>query len=1060
MFAAIFLHTDIDTIFSPVTLAYWMSASDSQSWSEAPRRYSESVVSTALAGALAGFFGGLVDGLWSFGALSQYLPAISGKLGLLLHLGLSYAFAGCVIGAGIGSLGFLLWRHTQLQAVADLLRLGTRGEISGLSVVLTGIPILFWASSSSFAIGMKSLATRKHPGLIIASSIGIVLILLILGALAALLASAAANYSLSNVLKSSASKSPSLLLRRVTFGASAVLFGVCSLLLRSRWSEIDALPSVAKWTALGAILSLCATPWLVSKALGKGTHSDSGSYRTSYAAAWVLAGLPLFAIALASAYFVSARTIGQPALGLIASSMSYALLFLSLAILLSCVATRRLAGMLDTLVLRWKIGPAARERMPLAIALGFIALAIALLFAVAGKTLSLLPLRPFWVAAGLLLFGTQTPRWGRSLSAKLFARSKWPRRIALALALPLLFISVVGSGSKQSVRKAQVLHSGLGEPLAQVYRVLGDWDRDGYSRWLGGGDCDDSNPRVHPGADEIPFDGIDNNCLGGDVRDVGKSDTHFSEVPSSIPDDFNVIFITIDTIRADHLGAYGYDRNTTPNIDALAASGTLFQNGWAHAPSTRYSIPAMLTGRHPLKVRYFPIGGQWPGISEDNQTIAEVLKSRGLTTGAILNYWYFDEKRKMNQGFDFYDNKNKRLHRAVSGKGPAETSGSSSKEQSDKAIAFVETHEKERFFLWVHYYDPHFDYEKHAGTPSFGDDDVAAYDHEIAFTDKHIGRLLDELQTRDLDKKTIVVLTGDHGEGFGEHGIKLHGYHLYAAQTKVPLIIRVPGLEPSVVEMPASHVDILPTLANLAGFPSNSDMLGRSLLGVMSKSEDPAQERFVFQQLSYENNNEYRAAVSAKCHVLYNVSPNLSWEMYRIGTDPMETRDIIDSPEGCESTRNALAAWYEHSEIPEGAMDALLSEAPAVTEMQLRFGDTIELLAVDLPTQVKAGESFDMVLTWKATGVPPAGWKVFAHFENSKGGRFTGDHGPVRPFTWWKDGQYIRYTHKVNLRKSLKPGTYKLWFGIYKKQDRMPASAPSLEIVDNRVMLKSIEVVR
>lgn len=1047
-----------------------MSASDLQSGSRAPKSQREVVVSMALGGALAGFFGGLVDGLWSFAALSQYLPSFLGKLGLLLHLGLSYAFAGLLVGTLAGVLGTVLWRQTKLPEILSYLASFRKFETgyfrrTTLSLTLVGTPLLFLASSYSIAIGMQNLASRKHPGLITAVSIGIVLIAIAVGAVLILVVASLVEKAMA------ALPAKSLLARAFQSKYTAtlvflLLFVLCAFLFRNSWNSPIAIPSRTKWLGLAALGVAAATPWGIARLVrllsgSNSSLSDQEALGSAYASAQVLFGLPLLGAALATAYFLAARTIASPPPILIATAISYAVLLIGLAALLSCLAATLLAPLLHRGFARIGITSlSARSRMPLLVGLLLALLAIAALYMVAGKTLRLLPLRPFWVAATLLVFATQTPRGAKRLSGKLFGVSPWPRRIALASLGPLLFIAVLVSGSKQSVRKAQVLHSGLGEPLARVYRLLGDWDRDGYSRWLGGGDCDDGNARVHPGADEIPFDGIDNNCLGGDVTDVGTSDTHFSKVPDTVPDDFNVLFITIDTIRADHVGAYGYKRKTTPNIDALAASGTLFQNGWAHAPSTRYSIPAMLTGRYPLKVRYFPIGGQWPGISEENLTIAEVLKEQGMTTGAILNYWYFDTKRKMNQGYDFYDNTNKRLHKAVSGKGPAETSGSSSKEQSDKALAFVEKHKAERFHLWVHYYDPHFDYEKHPGTESFGDDAVAAYDHEIAFTDKHIGRLLDGLKAQGLDKKTIIVLTGDHGEGFGEHGIDLHGYHLYAAQTKVPLIIRVPGLVPSVVEMPASHVDILPTLANLSGFPKKPEMLGRSLLGVMAKSEDPQQERFVFQQLSYENNNEYRAAVSAQCHILYNVSPNLSWELYRIDTDPMESRDIIDNPEGCENARAALAAWYERSEIPDGAMEALLSAAPKTSGMSLQLGDAITLVDVQMPAQVKAGESFDMVLTWNATGTPPAGWKVFAHFENPKGGRFTGDHAPVRPFSWWKEGQHIRYTHKVNLRKNLNPGHYALWFGAYKKSERLPATANGMPIVDNRAQVATIEVIR
>src|SRR5688572_11208812 len=124
-------------------------------------------------------------------------------------------------------------------------------------------------------------------------------------------------------------------------------------------------------------------------------------------------------------------------------------------------------------------------------------------------------------------------------------------------------------------------------------------------------------------------------------------------------------------------------------------------------------MPAILTGRHPSEVAW-DMRVWWPALQPENHTIAELLKERGFTTGAILNYHYFDRVRRMDQGFDVYDNANARLH---SGHDPASTRGSSSREQADAAIRFLDANAGKRFFLWVHFYDPHYEFEPHPGTP-------------------------------------------------------------------------------------------------------------------------------------------------------------------------------------------------------------------------------------------------------------------------------------------------------------------------------------------------------
>jgi arylsulfatase A-like enzyme len=764
----------------------------------------------------------------------------------------------------------------------------------------------------------------------------------------------------------------------------------------------------------------------------------------------VIAGLPAIGAALAVAYKVGLHTIiHRKHQGLIiAVTIAATLISLAVALGVTLALGRGVDWVLRKIVRGRTLTILSAPLAPFAVLAGMLVGGGAMGYVIARKPLSLdqVHLRPMVVAVTLAAgAGVAWPIASRVQRA-VCGLPRRAARLAIHIGTPIaLFLLAISLGGADSVRKGGDAYLGLVAPISAGVRWVVDFDRDGYSPILGGGDCNDWNPHVHPGAYDIPDNGIDENCLGGDLKlDRSPEDVHFVPVPASVPADATILLITIDTLRADHLGAYGYSRPTTPAIDALAAESTVFDNSFSHAPSTRYSMPAIITGRYPSQVAWGPDQPPplwWPAIAPANTTIAEILKARGFFTGAILNLDYFEPNRGFTQGFDTYDDSNERLHHSLND--PAKSRGSSSREQADSTIAWLDQHGSQRFFLWTHYYDPHFEYEKHDGF-DFGDADVDRYDSEIRYTDEHLGRVFTELKRLGLWDKTIIVIVSDHGEGFHEHGEKEpHGYDLYAAQTKVPLIIRVPGLAPHRATMPVGHVDLLPTLANLAGAEPNDEMLGRSLVDVLS-GEHVDDDRPVFQEVIFEgpssprNGTRKYGVVTKAWHVLYEEMPDQSWQCYDRAADTTEREPKDHCTKASDAERAPLLQWIDRLQFPPGAgkilKAALLSSAPSPQiTIGKRFGNA-ELVGADLPASARRGETIEVTYYWKAHGSIDGDWIAFVHF-----GPMILDHTPVigmLPFSAWQKGQWIADHQTIAIPTNLPPGDYALVTGLWSPQKR------------------------
>ncbi len=320
---------------------------------------------------------------------------------------------------------------------------------------------------------------------------------------------------------------------------------------------------------------------------------------------------------------------------------------------------------------------------------------------------------------------------------------------------------------------------------------------------------------------------------GGGTGAVGMSDG--SSIGAA---DLSVLLISIDTCRPDHIGCYGYQDIETPNIDAMATRGVRFDRAIGAAPLTLPSHSTIMTGQAPYRHRVRNNGTYQ--LAEEKTTLAEVLKRERYKTGAIVGAFPLDSRFGLNQGFDHYDD--------FFPPRKVNDSGDSAERTADDvvnlSIHWLSENKKGRFFLFVHFFDPHWKYEPPEPFRSRYPD--RPYDGEISFVDQEIGRLFEALDDFGMKDRTLIVLTGDHGESLGEHGEHTHSVFVYDATIRIPLIVEWPErpsftgagfLRGRTVESMVRAVDIAPTVLNLVGITPLDDMEGVSLAPLMAGTE-------------------------------------------------------------------------------------------------------------------------------------------------------------------------------------------------------------------------------
>lgn len=364
----------------------------------------------------------------------------------------------------------------------------------------------------------------------------------------------------------------------------------------------------------------------------------------------------------------------------------------------------------------------------------------------------------------------------------------------------------------------------------------------------------------------------------------------------------NFLLITLDTTRADRLGCYGYEPASTPALDALAARGTLFERAYSQVPLTTPSHCSLFTGRYPREhgVRNNGRGS----LGKSFPTLATVFKEHGYATGAFVSAFVLDGRYGLTRGFDVYDDRLGGATLAMQQMGAQRTGDA----VTEPVLKWLDSVKNERFFCWLHYYDPHDPYEP---PPEFRESHAKPYDGEVAFMDSQIQRVMDWLEANRLTDRTLILAVGDHGESFGEHGERGHTHFLYETNLHVPMIFAHPRVIPQDARAPliVELVGVFPTVLDLFGWPAPEGVSPRSFVGVFAGRD--LDQRVSYAESLYLRDlfgwAEQRSLTSDRWKYISSTKP----ELYDLHADPGEEHNLIsDSPDVAENLLADLKSIY------------------------------------------------------------------------------------------------------------------------------------------------------
>ncbi len=378
-----------------------------------------------------------------------------------------------------------------------------------------------------------------------------------------------------------------------------------------------------------------------------------------------------------------------------------------------------------------------------------------------------------------------------------------------------------------------------------------------------------------------------------------------------------VVLITVDTLRADRLGLYGYTtRPTSPNLDALARQSVVFERAYAAAPWTVPSLAALMTGRYPVEVGAYTNADV---LADEAVTLAELFRARGVATATFNTHALLvSERAGFRQGFDLTVPEHLRPLQED------EHKASFTDVEAD-LMRWLGAHAERPFFLWVHDMSPHL--PPTAGNPHLTEPGWTRYDAEVRHADALVGRILRRLAELGVGENLLVIVTADHGEAFGdEHGLIGHQDVMYDEVLRVPLLIGAPRFDPRRVATPVELIDLLPTIAALARLPLPAAVHGESLVPLLDGEAEARRHAEAFHmRFFFEDDAHHWLAVRDREWKLlakvadtgrddrpgWNVdAPETYFELYRVSDDPGEQNDLYEEhPDEVERLAGVLRAW-------------------------------------------------------------------------------------------------------------------------------------------------------